>query len=139
MDFNLRLADETEHIQLEPERLKAGVDALLRDRGRGLYYLAEANGAIVGQVMITYEWSDWRNGNIWWLQSVYVHPQFRGRGVFKALFGHLQQLAATAGGVSALRLYMHAENSRARACYERLGMAETKYQVFELSFQGGAD
>ncbi len=89
--------------------------------------------------MITYEWSDWRNGNIWWLQSVYVHPSFRGRGIFRALFVHVRQLAARDGGVTALRLYMHAENSRARVCYNRLGMAETKYQVFEMNFQGHGD
>ena len=106
--------------------------ALLNDRAKGVYYLAEIQGAIAGQVMITYEWSDWRNGNIWWLQSVYVKTEFRQRGVFRALFKHVEQLARRQEGVCSLRLYMHAENSRARKSYERLGMKPTQYQVFEL-------
>jgi GNAT superfamily N-acetyltransferase len=89
-------------------------------------------GDVAGQLMITYEWSDWRNGNIWWIQSVYVKPEFRRAGVFRALFHHLESLAKTQEDVCMLRLYMHAENTRARQSYERLGMSRTKYEVFEL-------
>src|SRR5512139_3398259 len=92
-DFNLRLADETEQLKLDPPTVRAGVAAVLGDAHKGLYFLAELDGRIAGQLMITYEWSDWRNGDLWWLQSVYVHPDFRSRGVFKALFAHLTELA----------------------------------------------
>ena len=84
------------------------------------------------QVMITYEWSDWRNGNIWWIQSVYVKPEFRRAGVFRALFHHLRNLAQTRKDVCSLRLYVHAENTRAIDSYKRLGMTLTQYEVFEL-------
>jgi GNAT superfamily N-acetyltransferase len=130
-DFNLRLAAETEDLRLDPECVAAGVTALLQDPAKGLYFVAEVNGAVVGQLMITYEWSDWRNGNIWWLQSVYVKPEFRRTGIFRALFQHLEDLARAREDVSGLRLYMHADNSRARESYERLGMQHTKYEVFE--------
>jgi len=139
VDFNLRLALETEKLRLDPEVVRAGVEALFRDPAKGVYYVAESSEGILGQVMITYEWSDWRNGNIWWLQSVYVRPEFRRQGVFAALFAHLRQLSAGNGGVSALRLYMHADNMRARTCYARLGMRETKYEVFEAALPGNRE
>jgi GNAT superfamily N-acetyltransferase len=89
--------------------------------------------------MITYEWSDWRNGNIWWIQSVYVKPEFRRAGVFRALFNHLQSLARSRKDVCTLRLYAHAENARARQSYERLGMTRTKYEIFELDLRRDGD
>ena len=131
-DFNVRLARESEDLALETARVEAGVKALLTDPAKGIYYVAEVAGAVAGQLMITYEWSDWRNGNIWWIQSVYVKPEFRRAGVFRALFHHLESLAKTQKDVCTLRLYMHAENTRARQSYERLGMRRTKYEVFEL-------
>jgi len=137
-DFNLRLARETEDLALNPETVRAGVGALLQDRARGLYYVAEIEGRIVGQLMITYEWSDWRNGNIWWLQSVYVAAEHRGSGVFRALFNHLERLAAADPGVCTLRLYMHEDNSVARRSYEKLGMLPTHYLVFEKEMRPSA-
>jgi GNAT superfamily N-acetyltransferase len=131
-DFNVRLAWESEDLALDAARVEAGVRALLIDPAKGIYYVADVAGAVAGQLMITYEWSDWRNGNIWWIQSVYVKPEFRRAGVFRALFNHLQSLAKTQEDVCMLRLYMHAENTRARQSYERLGMSRTKYEVFEL-------
>ncbi|MCX6928088.1 MAG: N-acetyltransferase [Verrucomicrobia bacterium] len=131
-DFNLRLARESEDLCLDPARVEAGVAALLKDAAKGIYYVAEVAGAVAGQLMITYEWSDWRNGNIWWIQSVYVKPEYRRTGVFRALFEHLQNLARTRPDVCNLRLYAHADNVRARETYERLGMTRTKYEVFEL-------
>ncbi len=131
-DFNLRLARETEALELDPACVSAGVAALLRDSSKGVYFLAECGLTAAGQVMITYEWSDWRNGNLWWLQSVYVLPEFRQRGIFRTLFAHVRQLAAAQGDVWGLRLYMHAENLRARQTYERLGMIHTPYEVFEM-------
>lgn len=130
--FNLRLAEESEGLRLAEAVVHAGVAALLKDPAKGIYYVAEVEGSVVGQVMITYEWSDWRNGNMWWIQSVYVKPEFRRAGVFRALFNHLRTLAQTRKDVCNLRLYMHAENTRARQSYERLGMTRTHYEIFEL-------
>lgn len=133
-DFNLRLAKETENLVLDADRLLSGVTALLRDPLKGVYYVAEIEGQLAGQVMITYEWSDWRNSNLWWLQSVYVKQAFRGRGVFRALFRHVERLAREQGGIEAIRLYMHQNNHTARRSYEALGMTQTGYIVFELGF-----
>jgi GNAT superfamily N-acetyltransferase len=131
-DFNVRLAAETEALHLDAPRVRAGVDALLRDPAKGVYYLAEADGELVGQLMITYEWSDWRNGNLWWIQSVYVKHEFRSQGVFRRLFEHVRSLARRQSNVPALRLYVHTDNTRAHASYEKLGMSRTQYEVFEL-------
>ncbi len=131
-DFNVRLAQESEGLALDPARVEAGVRAVLIDPAKGIYYVAEAEGTVAGQLMITYEWSDWRNGTIWWIQSVYVKQEFRRAGVFRALFHHLHGLARTHKDVCTLRLYVHAENARACQSYEQLGMSRTKYQVFEL-------
>ena len=133
-DFNIRLAAETEHLHLDPACVQAGVDALLADPAKGIYFVAETNGNVVGQLMITYEWSDWRNGNLWWIQSVYVKKEFRRKGIFRALFQHLKSLAHGQKDVRSLRLYMHSENSNARRSYESLGMCRTKYEVFEMEF-----
>jgi GNAT superfamily N-acetyltransferase len=131
-DFNVRLADETEGLRLDPARVQAGVDAILKDPSKGIYFVAEMDGVVVGQTMITYEWSDWRNGNLWWIQSVYVKAEFRGQGVFQRLFQHIRALASRKNDVAALRLYVHAENERAHRSYQKLGMSRTKYEVFEL-------
>lgn len=131
-DCNVRLAEETEGLRLDPGCVAAGVDAVLADPAKGIYYIAELAGVMAGQLMITYEWSDWRNGNLWWLQSVYVKEEFRGRKVFRAMFEHLEELASLRQDVCGLRLYMRADNTRARQAYERLGMKRTHYEVLEL-------
>lgn len=133
-DFNIRLAAESEHLRLDHGCVAVGVAAVLGDASKGIYFVAETDGVIVGQLMITYEWSDWRNGNLWWIQSVYVKEEFRAQGVFKALFRHLEKLAQTSNDVAGLRLYMHADNERARKTYERLGMKNSNYEVFEMDF-----
>ena len=135
-DFNVLLAAESEGLRLEPASVLAGVDALLKDPTKGTYFVAEINGAVAGQTMLTYEWSDWRNGNLWWIQSVYVKPEFRGRGVFRRLFEHVHALAAQQRDVPALRLYVHRGNTRAQRSYEKLGMRRTQYEIFELNLQG---
>ncbi len=135
-DFNLRLAKETEGLHLGPACVQAGVTALLKDPAKGVYYVAVVNGAVVGQVMITCEWSDWRNGNLWWLQSVYVQPEYRAQGVFRRLFEHVRALARQHNDVPAIRLYVHADNTRAHRTYARLGMSRTKYEVLELDLHG---
>ncbi len=132
--FNVALALETEDLRLEAAVVRAGVEALLRDSAKGVYFVAENEGAVIGQVLITYEWSDWRNGNFWWLQSVYVQKEFRRHGIFKALFQHVLAQAAAQKNVCGLRLYMEKENHRAREVYHRLGLSETHYQVFERIF-----
>jgi GNAT superfamily N-acetyltransferase len=138
-DFNLRLARETEDLRLEPLCVQQGVAALLSDPAKGLYYVAEVNGVIAGQLMITYEWSDWRNGNLWWIQSVYVKQEFRRQGVFRELFKYLEALARRQKDVRSLRLYMHVDNSNARRSYENMGMHRTKYEVFELELESTAE
>jgi GNAT superfamily N-acetyltransferase len=130
--FNVRLARESEELALDPARVHSGVEAMFNDSAKGTYYVAEVAGEVAGQLMITYEWSDWRNGNIWWIQSVYVKPEFRRAGVFRALFNHIRNLAGTRKDVCSLRLYVHAENTRAIQSYAQLGMTRTKYEIFEL-------
>jgi GNAT superfamily N-acetyltransferase len=132
--FNAALALETEDRRLDLAVVRRGVEAILRDPARGIYYVAERQGAVVGQALITYEWSDWRNGNFWWLQSVFVQNEFRAQGIFKALYSHVAAEAAAQKDVCGLRLYMERENRRAREVYRRLGMKETHYEVFERMF-----
>jgi GNAT superfamily N-acetyltransferase len=132
-DFNIRLAEESEGLHLDPDTVAKGVSALLEDFSKGIYFVAEtAEAGVVGQVMITYEWSDWRNGNIWWLQSVYVRADFRRQGVFKALFNYLIGIAEKSNDVWGLRLYMDKHNEPARRAYHKLGMKEMNYEVLEL-------
>src|SRR5205823_2058663 len=121
VEFNLRLAAETEGMSLDPAVLAAGVAAGLADPHKALYFVAEEGGAAVGQLMLTKEWSDWRNGWLWWIQSVYVHPEARRRGVFRALYQHVYQAARADPEVVGLRLYMEQDNHVARQTYLRLG------------------
>ena len=131
---NASLAVETGGRRLSRARLAAGVKALLRDKSKGAYFIVEVGGEFAGQLLITREWSDWRNGHFWWIQSVYVLEQFRGAGIFRALFNHVHALATAQPDVCGLRLYMEAHNARARQAYEKLGLRQTDYQVFEMDF-----
>jgi len=132
-EFNVKLAEESEGLRLDLGTVTEGVTALLRDPAKGIYFVAEnPEAGVVGQLMITYEWSDWRNGNIWWIQSVYAHAKFRRRGVFKLLFEHLAALAEKSRKVWSLRLYMERHNEQARRAYHKLGMKEMHYEVLEL-------
>jgi GNAT superfamily N-acetyltransferase len=130
-EFNRRLAWETEHKRLDDRLLTAGVAAALADPVRGTYHVAERDGVVVGQLLITTEWSDWRNGWFWWIQSVYVVAEARGQGVFRALYQHVAKEAETRGDVVGLRLYVERDNLRAQAVYEHLGMAAPGYHVME--------
>lgn len=130
-DFNCRMADETEGRALDPDIIGEGVATLLADKSKGRYWIAESAGKIVGQLMVTYEWSDWRNGTLWWIQSVYVHPIFRRKGVFSALFHHVESLARAEPDVCGLRLYVENSNTRAQQTYEALGMVKPNYLVME--------
>lgn len=132
--FNALIAAETEKITLDHHRLRSGVEALLQDPSKGLYFLAEVNNVVVGQVMITYEWSDWRNGTFWWIQSVYVEKGARGTGVFRSLFDHIYALAKSREDICGLRLYVEKNNDRAKQTYGRLGMKLSHYEMYEMDF-----
>ncbi|MEX2673229.1 MAG: GNAT family N-acetyltransferase [Phycisphaeraceae bacterium] len=129
--FNLAMALETEGLALEPATVRKGVDAVFADTSLAHYFVAEHAGRVVGQLMITYEWSDWRNAHIWWIQSVYVHPDHRRRGVFRQLYHHVQKQAQAAGNVAAIRLYVERDNTAAQRVYADLGFTDTHYQVYE--------
>jgi ribosomal protein S18 acetylase RimI-like enzyme len=130
-EFNAAMARETERKELLPEVIGAGVRSLLSDPASGFYVVAEEDDRVVGSLLVTKEWSDWRNGSFWWIQSVYVHPQFRRRGIYKRLYRHVQELAAQDPKVCGFRLYVERENGHAQATYRSLGMTETRYLVFE--------
>jgi ribosomal protein S18 acetylase RimI-like enzyme len=132
VEFNRRLALETESLILDGPTLEAGVRAALSDASKARYFVAcAADGQVVGQMMHTYEWSDWRNGDIWWLQSVYVHPDYRSLGVFRRLFDFVAERAREDSNVVGLRLYVEDHNERAQAVYERIGLKTAGYGVME--------
>lgn len=135
-DFNTRLAWETEQLKLDAQTIQRGARAALKDASKGTYFVAEIQGAVVGQLLITYEWSDWRNGNFWWIQSVYVTAAHRQAGVFRSLFAHVQKLARARRDVCGLRLYVEKHNDRAQQAYTKLGMAKTHYEIFETVRRG---
>jgi len=135
VEFNAQLARETEGRTLEAATLREGVAQVLADPAKGFYWVVEIKGQIVGQLLLTYEWSDWRNGWFWWIQSVYVRQEWRGRGVFTELYGFVEQEASSRPDVCGLRLYVEEDNARARQTYERLGMKPTSYQVYEADFR----
>ncbi|MEZ5352206.1 MAG: GNAT family N-acetyltransferase [Bryobacteraceae bacterium] len=131
--FNAAMALETEHLTLEEARLLAGVTRVLTDSSRGFYLVAESGGGVVGQLMITYEWSDWRNADFWWIQSVYVAPEARREGVFTALYDEAERMAR-ASGACGLRLYVEQDNARAQRTYAAKGMTPTAYRMYEVDF-----
>lgn len=127
---NIDLAHETEAIRLDPGTVRAGVRALLEDPTKGRYLVAEQDGIAIGQLATTFEWSDWRNAMFLWIQSVFVDTAHRRRGVFRALYRHVEELSRRPG-YCGLRLYVHRHNDRAAAIYERLGMVAPGYSVLE--------
>jgi GNAT superfamily N-acetyltransferase len=129
--YNRLLARETEAKELEPALVERGVVAVLDDPGKGRYFLAEENGRVIGQLAVTYEWSDWRAGFFWWLQSVYVAAEGRRRGVFRLLLQHVQELARTDPSAIGIRLYVERDNAVAQATYRKLGLETTPYLVME--------
>jgi GNAT superfamily N-acetyltransferase len=136
-DFNVAMAWETEHKRLDPATLRAGVERAIAQPDAARYFLAaDAAGRVVGQLMITFEWSDWRNATFWWIQSVYVEPESRSQGIFRQLYRHVETLAKQAGACG-LRLYVEKENAPAQQVYQRLGMADAGYLVFETDWSCG--
>ena len=134
-EFNRNLAWETESLRLSRRVVDRGVRALLKDTTKGTYFVAEQEGVVIGQLMITYEWSDWRDGNIWWIQSVYVASEFRQQGVFRKLFKHVEKLGRSRRDVCGLRLYVEKNNRRAHRAYDSLGMKHTHYEIYETAFR----
>lgn len=132
--FNMALCRETEHRELDPAIVLEGVARFVAEGKRGRYLVAVLNGEVVGQTAHTHEWSDWRNGEIWWLQSVYVRPDMRGRGVFRSLFEHIRKLGQADPDCCGIRLYMERGNHKARRSYAKLGLEETGYEVLETMF-----
>ncbi len=137
VEFNAAMALETEAKTLDAAVLMAGVSAVLAEARRGFYLVAELAGAIAGCLMITYEWSDWRNGDWWWLQSVYVRPEHRRSGVFRALYAEVERRAAQRNDVVGVRLYVEQDNRRAQQTYLSLGMGEEAYRLYRKVLRPG--
>ena len=134
VDFNCRLARETEDHELDPATVRRGLSRLFDSPAAGFYTVAELEGRVVGCLLITFEWSDWRDGWLWWIQSVYVEAAARRRGVFRRLFEHIREKAETDADVRGLRLYVERGNGRAQATYASMGMEEAPYKLFERFF-----
>jgi GNAT superfamily N-acetyltransferase len=133
-EFNIALCRETEGRELDRATVREGVRRFVSEPARGRYFVATLDGKVVGQTAHTFEWSDWRNGEIWWIQSVYVDSQHRSQGVFRALFTHIKRLAEEDADCCGIRLYMERDNESARQSYQRLGFSEAGYEVFEFLF-----
>ncbi|HTH51416.1 MAG TPA: GNAT family N-acetyltransferase [Pyrinomonadaceae bacterium] len=129
--FNQAMALETEGKTLEPGRITPGVAAVFEDETKGFYAVAEQHARIVGGLMVTYEWSDWRNAWFWWIQSVYILPEARGTGLYRRMYDFVKQRAAEAGNVCGFRLYVETENTHAQKVYDGVGMQASPYLMYE--------
>jgi len=134
VEFNVRMAEETESRRLEAAILRLGVSAVLSDPSHGSYIVALRRDRVVGALLVTYEWSDWRNGRFWWIQSVYVIPEERGSGVYTGLHRFASDQARRDPSACGLRLYVARSNAIAQATYQKLGMHETDYLMYEEEF-----
>jgi GNAT superfamily N-acetyltransferase len=131
LEFQLAMAKETEGIDLEHSTVEKGVAAVLKDSTKGNYYVAEKNGKIIGSLLTTFEWSDWRNGTVLWIQSVYVVPEFRRKGVYSKLYEHVKNLVIKSHNLKGIRLYADKTNEGAHKVYQKLGMSPDHYVTFE--------
>jgi len=129
--FNSAMALETEGKSIKEEKIGAGVENLFRHPEYGFYIVAEAENRVAGCLLITYEWSDWRNGLVWWIQSVYIHPDFRRQGIYRKMYAFIKNLASSKTNVCGFRLYVEKENRVAQNTYRNLGMVETVYNMYE--------
>lgn len=136
--FQQAMAMETEGLELKSETVTKGVMAVFRDARKGRYYVADNNGLVIASLMITYEWSDWRNANIWWFQSVYVIREYRRKGVFRLMYEVVKR-EGMAEGIAGLRLYVDSENTRAQKTYEAMGMNGAHYRTYEWMAERGAE
>lgn len=131
VDFQLAMANETEGIVLDRPTVEKGVEAVINDANKGKYYITEAEGQVVSSLLTTYEWSDWRNGTILWIQSVYVLPDFRRKGVYRSMYAHIKEMVLNADNSNGIRLYADKSNLPAQKTYETLGMNQDHYITFE--------
>jgi len=131
VEFQLAMANETEDVALDRATCSRGVEAVFTDPEKGRYLVAESSGRVVASLMITYEWSDWRNGNVWWIQSVYVRSEMRQQRVYAGLYEYVREIVENDPGIRGIRLYVDRRNTRAQQVYARLGMNGEHYQVFE--------
>ena len=129
--FNQAMAFETEGKTLDPAKITPGVAAVFEDEKKGFYVVAEQHEKIVGGLMVTYEWSDWRNAWFWWIQSVYILPEARGTGLYRRMYEFVKDRAAEAGNVCGFRLYVETENIQAQKVYARVGMSQSHYLMYE--------
>ena len=130
ISFQKKMAVETENMKLENDTIHQGVHAVFADPHKGVYYVAEYNNEVIGSLLITYEWSDWRNSFVWWIQSVYILPGHRRKGYFKEMYKHVRETALQ-NGVAGLRLYVEKDNTAAQKTYEALGMTGDHYRMYE--------
>ncbi|MEE4115321.1 MAG: GNAT family N-acetyltransferase [Marinilabiliaceae bacterium] len=130
IDFQQKMAVETEGMVLDPIIISSGVNAVFKDPSKGRYYIAADNNKVVASLLITYEWSDWRNSYIWWFQSVYVLPEYRRKGIFSRMYDFIKYLALS-NKVAGLRLYVESDNRTAMKTYEAMGMNGDHYKLFE--------
>ena len=133
--FNRAMALETENKELDETVVEPGVDAVFEDPARGFYVVAQCGEDIVAALLVTFEWSDWRNASFWWIQSVYVMPQFRRRGLYRRLYEFVRERARREGGVCGFRLYVEKSNLTAQRVYEALGMTASEYLMYEESIE----
>ena len=131
VEFNQAMALETEGKRLETEVLQSGVTAVLNDKNKGFYVVAEDENKIVGGLMVTFEWSDWRDNWFWWIQSVYILPEARGKKIYSRMYDFVKEKARDSGDVCGFRLYVEKENTNARKVYEKLGMEASHYLMYE--------
>ena len=131
VDFQVTMAKETEGTELHRPTVELGVKAVLNDSAKGKYYISESNNKIVGSLLTTYEWSDWRNGTVLWIQSVYVLPEFRRKGVYRNMYSYLKNLVLENKNLKGIRLYADKSNLPAHKTYENLGMSQDHYVTFE--------
>ena len=134
VEFNVAMARETENKVLSRDIVATGVETALQDSSHGFYVVAEKGGAIAGSLLVTKEWSDWRDGEFWWIQSVYVEPQYRRQGVYRRLYEFVREQARAKGNVCGFRLYVERQNQVAQQTYRNLGMRETVYRLYEEEF-----
>ena len=133
--FNYNLAKETEDKELDLNILKKGIESVLIDESKGKYYVYTIDNKVVGQLMHTYEWSDWRNGTFLWIQSVYIDKEYRKKGIFKALYNYVRKVSENDEGIVGIRLYVEKENVAAKSTYKSLEMCECEYHMYEYEIE----
>lgn len=134
VQFQQCMAQETEGISLDLDILREGVNAIFLSVDKGFFLVAEVNGQVAASLLITYEWSDWRNATFWWIQSVYVDVQLRRKGVFKAMYNYVYDLAVSRDDICGIRLYVDRNNLVAQQIYDSIGMSSSHYYMYEIDF-----